>query len=119
VECSAEMGVLATTFVLPPSPVRDVHGMAAAAACVSIIDASDSAQPMATTGANKLERALAMVQALRTMEEVHRSGQWRVEQPPDRSAISGPWFEQFLDGLHLRLMGAPRPPMEQRAARSS
>jgi hypothetical protein len=119
VECSVELGVMATTFVPPPSPVRDVHGMAVAAACVSIVDANDSAQPIATTGANKFERALAMVQALRTLEEVHRSGHGRVEQPSARSAISGPWFEQFLDGLHLRLTGARRPPMEHRAARSS
>jgi hypothetical protein len=105
-KCSAEMGV--TVSLPPPAPVRDVQGMAAAAACVSLVDADD-----ATTGAKKFERASALLRAMRTFEEVQCAAGRGTEQPPPCS-VNSVWLERFLDGLHLRLTGARQPPMEPR-----
>jgi hypothetical protein len=110
-KCSAEMGVAVS--LPPPAPVRDVQGMAAAAACVSLVDADG-----ATTGANKFEKASAMVRALRTYEEVQRAAGRGTEQPPPGS-VNSIWLDRFLDGLHLRLTGARRPPMEPRDVKGS
>jgi hypothetical protein len=110
-KCSAEMGVAVS---LPPvAPVRDVQGMAAAAACVSLVNADD-----ATDGANKFERASAMLRAMQTLEEVQCAAGRGTEQPSPCS-VNSVWLERFLDGLHLRLTGARRLPREQRAVTGS
>jgi hypothetical protein len=89
----------------PPFPLEDGTGMAVAAAIVAhLADSSrESGEGEGGTAHEKFAQALAMRDAVHNLFEATTA----VERRPS-SSVAGPWFERFLDGLHLRVLGAPR-----------
>jgi hypothetical protein len=90
----------------PPFALEDDADMALAAIMVAHLANSGSPESDETcsgaTARQKFDQALRMSNAVRNLHKASAAA------TPLSSPVTGPWFERFVDGLHLRVLGAPR-----------